>query len=59
MLCDHSLKNKVFIILVVVVVLYVNSAEQIFLLQCLQKKRTFILTGCREYLNIFVYMIWG
>ncbi len=40
MLGDHSLKNKVFIILVVV-----HSAEQIFLLQCLQKTRTFILMG--------------
>ncbi len=53
MLCDHSLTNTVFIILVVVLVL-VCTAEQIFLLQCLQKTWTFILTGYREYLYISV-----
>ncbi len=31
MLCDHSLKDKVFIILVEVVVVVVHSAEQFFL----------------------------
>ncbi len=52
MLFDHSLKNKVLIILVVLVG-YVHSAEQTFI----QKTRTFILTGCRAYLYICVYMI--
>ncbi len=43
MLCDHSLKNKVFHNL--------NSSSMYILLK---KTRTFILTGCREYLCISV-----
>ncbi len=44
MLCDHSLKDKVFIILVEVVV--VHSAEQIFLLHCFKSGLCFSAEIC-------------
>ncbi len=56
MSCDHSLKNKVFIILEVVLCTCIYTAEQIFMLLCLQKTRTFILTGCRVYEDSFTEM---
>ncbi len=46
-------KKIVFIILAVVV----NSAEQIFLQKTFEEIKTFILTGCHEYLYISV-CIW-
>ncbi len=47
MLCDHSLKDKVFIILVeVVVVVVVHSAEQIFLLHCFKSGLCFSAEMC-------------
>ncbi len=62
MLCDHSLKNKVFIILVVVVIVVVVCAfcwtiVIYFCCNVFNLNRTFILTGCREYLYISV-CIW-
>ncbi len=51
MLCDQSLKKIVFIILVVVVV--VHSAEQIFLLHCLQKNRLLHLHLFKATYSIF------
>ncbi len=46
MLCDHSLKDKVFIILVEVVVVVVHSAEQIFLLHCFKSGLCFSAEIC-------------
>ncbi len=46
MLCDHSLKDKVFIILVEVVVVVVHSAEQIFLLHCFKSGLCFSAEMC-------------
>ncbi len=54
MLCDYSLKNKVFIILVVVVVVVCTFCWT----NISSKTRTFILTGCREPASTTEWAEW-
>ncbi len=57
--CVIILKNKVFIILLVVVCTFCWTIVIYFCCNVLKLNRTFILTGCREYLYISVCIWYG